>query len=150
MVTPQIKRLVDNQAAAFTWLRPDNPHTGQPVIEPIHRPNVNGYAFRALATKGDPWRCVAMRDFSNESTARAAAQNLRDNIVGELCSIRTRDGTIYDRQMCLSVVEKEVKTVIKTVGGITDSTFFTGVGEPGLPAMVVFEIEFVHAGPVTT
>jgi hypothetical protein len=149
MPTPFIKRLSDGQIADFVILDPLDPQTFQPVIQPIDRPNTDGYTFRKLAKKGEPWRVRAMRDFPTVALARGAVEHLRDGLIGELCDITTREDVTFGRMMCLKVTELKIVAGAQVVGGLAGDTggIFAPLG--GSPATVrgiaFVEIHFVHA-----
>lgn len=153
MAIPQIKRLSDDALAKFVSLKCIDPQTFQPVIEPISRPNVDGYAFRKLAKKGKPWRVIAMRDFPSMADAEAAVQYLRDGLIGELCDITTRANTTYGRMMCLEVTQLDVREVMNASGGLSaaDPGIFTFTPLGGSPpatqkyGLATVELVFVHA-----
>ena len=149
MATPLIKRLRDNAIATFVWLAPLDPNTAHPVIQPLDRPNVDGFSFRKLAKKAEPFRVRCMRNFGTFGAARGASQFLRTNLIGELCLIQTRDGTQYTRMMCLEVHEDSVNEVIATSGGlqttVDDAILPLGGAASGAQGTARFELIFVHA-----
>lgn len=151
-ITPYITRLSDGKKVYVVWMRLFNPSTLQPVIQPIDRPNVEGWAFRQLASKGRPFRVRAMRDFPTVQNARAAVQHIRDGLIGGLCSFTTSDKTTYGRMMCLDVVELDVRPALQCVGGLVgreeEGEITLTLSEPvATRGLAFFEFEVVNVGP---